>query len=41
MAIQDISSIKSKPATTSAPTDANYSRPLAIVFHVGLSDVLE
>src|SRR6202162_1985883 len=31
MAIQDISSIKSKPATTSAPADANYSRPLAIV----------
>src|SRR6201997_2781274 len=31
MAIQDISSIKSKPVTASAPTDANYSRPLAIV----------
>src|ERR1700758_3375122 len=31
MAIQDISSIKSKPVTASAPTDANYTRPLAIV----------
>jgi MFS transporter, FHS family, L-fucose permease len=31
MAIQDISSINTKPAMTPEPADANYSRPLAIV----------